>query len=53
MKKFIILIALACFANPGRAQQKVKASDIIALINEGKAVSYKDAVIEGSLISQT
>jgi uncharacterized protein YjbI with pentapeptide repeats len=49
MKKYI-LIALITFAGTQiRAQQKIKASDIIVMINDEKAVSFKDVVIEGEL----
>ncbi|HWA33662.1 MAG TPA: pentapeptide repeat-containing protein [Cyclobacteriaceae bacterium] len=49
MKKYIFLALIVCIATSVRAQQKVKASDIIAMINDGKPVSFKDVVIEGEL----
>lgn len=49
MKKYFLLLFLAAAALQGFAQQKVKASEIIALINDGKMVSLKDAIIEGEL----
>ena len=48
MRQFItacvILISASCYA-----QQTVKAQDILKEINEGRAVSYKNATIEGYL----
>ncbi len=49
MKKYVLIALIACATINVRAQQKVKASEIIALINDGKPVSFKDAVIEGEL----
>jgi uncharacterized protein YjbI with pentapeptide repeats len=48
MKKYFFLV-LAVIAIKSQAQQKIKASEIIALIDAGKTVSLKDAEIEGVL----
>lgn len=49
MKKTLLFLSLLMMPFLAGAQTRVNASDIIAKINRGEAVSYKNAVIVGDL----